>query len=114
MHGIDVLVCPPEGDTLRTERDAVDVIGEALQEGASMVVIPVERLADDFFQLSTRVAGEIVQKFVNYRLRLVVVGDISDHLARSAALRDFVSETNRGDQIWFLATMAELDERLRT
>jgi hypothetical protein len=112
VHGIDVLLCAPDGATVAAERDAVDLIGEAMQHWASMVLIPVERLSDDFFQLSTRVAGDIVQKFVTYRLRLVIVGDIAQHVARSAALSDFVSETNRGDQVWFMATLAELDERL--
>jgi hypothetical protein len=53
------------GKKLRTERDAVELIGEARQAGADLVVIPVELLDDDFFRLRTRVAGEMVQKFVN-------------------------------------------------
>lgn len=112
MHGIAILACPPEGARLRTERDATDLIGEALGESASMVLIPVERLADEFFQLNTRVAGAIVQKFMNYRLRLVFVGDIAQHLEASASFRDFVAETNRGDEVWFVATEAELHARL--
>jgi Domain of unknown function (DUF4180) len=44
-------------------------------------------------------AGEFAQKFVNYRLRLAIVGDISQHLAGSEALCDFVAETNRGNQL---------------
>jgi hypothetical protein len=58
------------------------------------------------------VAGEVVQKFVNYRLRLAIVGDLTTHLAVSAALRDFVRESNRGRQLWFVADDAELDARL--
>lgn len=76
-------------------------------------MLPVRRLADEFFTLRTGVAGELVQKFVNYRLPVVVVGDISAHVARSIALRDFVTESNRGRQLWFVETMAELEERLR-
>jgi hypothetical protein len=112
MHGIDILVCASEGAILRTERDATDLIGDALGEGVSMVLIPVARLSDEFFQLSTRVAGVIVQKFMNYRLRLVFVGDISPHLEASASFRDFVVETNRGEEVWFVASEAELDQRL--
>lgn len=113
LHGVPVLVCAPDGPTLRDDRDAVDVIGAAIQHEADLVVIPAERLSDDFFTLSTRVAGEIAQKFVNYRLRLAIVGDISRYTAVSSALRDFVYETNRGRQLWFYATQEELDERLR-
>jgi hypothetical protein len=49
---------------------------------------------------------------VTYRLLLVIVGDISQHVEASSALRDFVGETNRGDHVWFLSTLEELDERL--
>jgi hypothetical protein len=112
MHGLTILACPSEGDPLRTERDTVDLIGDALGEGADTVLIPVERLSDEFFQLSTRVAGAIVQKFMNYRLRLVFVGDITPHLAVSESFRDFVAETNRGEEVWFVATEEELDQRL--
>ena len=67
---------------------------------------------DGFFRLATRIAGDIVQKFVTYRLLLVIVGDISRHTESSSALRDFVRETNQGDHVWFLSGLEELDERL--
>ena len=78
-----------------------------------MVAIPAERLDDRFYQLSTGVAGEIMQKFVNYRIRLAVVGDISTHVAGSGALRDLVRETNKGNHVWFVNDLQELDGRLR-
>ncbi|RNL86915.1 DUF4180 domain-containing protein [Halostreptopolyspora alba] len=112
-HGGSVLVGAPEGPTLGDERAALDLIGEALGCGAEVVAVPVERVSEDFFSLRSGLAGEIVQKFVNYGIRLVIVGDISPHLAGSQALRDFVGEANRGGQVWFVATPKELDERLR-
>ncbi|MGZ5935706.1 MAG: DUF4180 domain-containing protein [Rhizomicrobium sp.] len=112
LQGLRAFECASEGPLLRSERDAVDIIGGALSQRASLVVIPVARLADDFFSLRTRIAGEIIQKFVNYGLRLVIVGDIARHVDASEALRDFVFETNRGRQVWFLPDMAELESRL--
>jgi hypothetical protein len=70
-------------------------------------------LDDGFFDLSTRVAGEIAQKFVNYRRRLVVVGDIERRLLGSQSLRDFVRECNRGRQIWFVRDTEALASRLQ-
>jgi hypothetical protein len=113
MHGRTVLVCQPEGAVIGHERDAVDVIGDAFGQHATVVVIPVSRLAPEFFTLSTRIAGEVIQKFVNYRLQLVIVGDISEPLARSSALRAFVHESNMGRHIWFLDDLTQLDDRLR-
>ncbi|MFJ9694377.1 DUF4180 domain-containing protein [Kitasatospora sp. NPDC101183] len=106
-----ILRLPAEGPLVRTEQDALDVIGDAFGHEATWVVAPVERLHPDFFTLRTRVAGGIVQKFVNYRVGLVVLGDISEHVAASVPLRDFVRESNRGLQLWFLADEAELEAR---
>jgi hypothetical protein len=50
---------------------------------------------------------------VNYRVQLVFSGDISGYVEESAALRDLVRESNRGDQVWFLAGIDELSERLK-
>ena len=72
-------------------------------------MIPTSRIDDAFFQLRTRVAGEIVQKFVNYRLHLVVLGDISSWMQKSQALQDYVRESNQGHALWFMRDLAELE-----
>lgn len=111
-HGVQVLICPTEGAPFRDVGEVLDAVGDASYQGAELVVMPAGRLPDGFFRLRTGIAGEILQKFANYRLRLVVLGDIADHVAGSTALRDLVRESNRGDQVWFVADLAELDERL--
>ena len=93
---------------------AVDVIGETWGEAADLLVIPVERLAPEFFVLSTGIAGEVLQKFVTYGCRLAIVGDIDAHLESSSALRDFVRESNSGRHVWFLPDEAALHARLAT
>jgi len=112
LDGTPVLLRTADGAPLRTERDALDLIGDAMYHGAAWAAVPSEVVGEDFFRLRTRVAGEIVQKFVNYRLGLAVVGDISDHTAASSALRDFVVESNRGRQLWFLPDLDALRARL--
>ena len=113
IHGVPTLVCAPDGPVIGTDRDAVDLIADAHGQGASLVALPVQRLVPEFFRLRTGVAGEIAQKFVNYRMRLAVLGDVSDHLARSETFASFVAETNRGAQLWFVADADELAARLR-
>jgi Domain of unknown function (DUF4180) len=107
-----VFKLPTEGGPIRTERDAVDVIGAVAHHRPEIIVIPTGRLADDFFQLRTGVAGAVIQKFLTYGFRLVILGDISAHVAKSSALRDFVYECNSGRHIWFVANSEELKERL--
>jgi hypothetical protein len=111
--GVQVLMCDPAGPKVATTQDALDLIG-AVFLGAEMVAVPAERLDEQFFSLGTRFAGEVMQKFVNYRLRLAVVGDISRHLEASSALRALVHESNRSDHIWFVPDVDALDARLKT
>jgi hypothetical protein len=112
IHNVQVLVCAPEGPKLASETVAVDIIAEAFSEGASMVLVPVERFDPAFFQLRSGLAGLIIQKFVNYKRQLVVLGDVSQYVTDSRAFHDFVYETNRGKQVWFLPDLAALNARL--
>jgi len=54
----------------------------------------------------------VLQKFVSYGYRVAIVGDIEAHLSASAALRDFVRESNAGRHVWFLPDDAALEARL--
>ncbi|OLT23902.1 alpha/beta hydrolase [Actinomadura sp. CNU-125] len=110
--GTPVLVCDPDGPPIATEQDALDLIGAAFL-GAELVAVPARRLDERFFALGTRFAGEIMQKFVNYRIRLAIVGDISAHLETSSALRALVAESNTGGHVWFVPDLDALDARLR-
>ena len=100
---------PADGDPISSGQDVLALL---FGSEADWIAVPVARLDPRFFDLSRGVAGDITQKFVNYRARLAVVGDISQQLSASAALRDFVKECNRGTSIWFVADEAELRERL--
>ncbi|MFG2937301.1 DUF4180 domain-containing protein [Streptomyces sp. NPDC048282] len=113
LHTTRVLRCSPEGPAPAGESAALDLLGDAMGRDAELVAVPVERVGEEFFRLRSGVAGAVVQKFANYRLRLAVVGDLSHHLAASSALRDFVYEANRGRQLWFVADDGELERRLR-
>jgi hypothetical protein len=112
LHGTRVLKCDGAGPKVACERDAADLVNEAFNEKARVIAIPVERLSEDFFTLSTRVAGDVVQKIVNYGMKLAVVGDIDRYLKRSAPLRDWVRESNSGQDLWFVEDFVALDKRL--
>jgi len=112
LAGVPVLACDPTGPVL-DEQGALDLIGDAVHRGCEWVAVPVSRCPDDFFSLRSGVLGAVTQKFVNYQLRLAVVGDVSQQVARSTALRDFVRETNRGGDVWFVDSREDLEERLR-
>jgi len=110
--GHRALVLSPTGPLLRNEDDARDLIQETFGTDIRLAVVPVERLDPEFFALRTGVAGAFVQKLVQYRLRLVVLGDVSAQTAASDALRDWVREVNRGRDILFVDDLGALEARL--
>jgi hypothetical protein len=112
IAGRRALVLDAKGPLLRGEDAARELIQETFFTDIRLIVVPVERLDPDFFVLRTGVAGEFVQKLVQYAQRLVIIGDVSGHAEASDAFRDWVREVNRGPDVWFLPTLRHLEERL--
>lgn len=112
LAGQRVFLCAADGPPMTSERDATDLIGDLFRFEVETIAIPVARLGPGFLELSTRIAGDIIQKLVNYRYRPVFVGDISEALEGSKSLRDFVRESNRGTMVWFLPDLPALEARL--
>lgn len=110
--GVRVFLCAADGPVMANDRDAADVLGELFGTDVRMIAIPLERLTPDFLKLRSRLAGEILQKFVNYRFRVAILGDIAAAVEASDALRDFVRESNRGEMIWFVPDLAALEQKL--
>jgi len=102
-----------EEGVIATVQDALDLIATASYQGASGVVIPMERLSPDFFSLKTGLAGEMLQKFVNYDMRAAITGDFSGF--GSESLKAFMRESNRGRHVHFApaveAAVSELTRR---
>ena len=112
FHGVRVYEVPAIGPELRTARDAVELMSAASEWRAEWIAIPVARLGEDFFELRTRIAGEIAQKFAVYGAKVAIVGDISHRIAASLSLAAFVAEVNRGQNLWFVESLLELQNRL--
>ncbi len=84
--------------------DVLDIIATAYHNGSDKIIVPRDVLCDDFFNLRTGIAGEILQKFSNYGVKLAIIGDF-DNI--KGALRDFIYECNSGIQIFFKKTDKE-------
>lgn len=112
LGGKAIFLCPAEGALIGSEADAVDLIGGLWGRDTEWLVLPRARLGPDFLRLRTGVAGAVIQKFVTYQVRLAILGDISEEVAASDALRDFVRESNGGDRVWFVPDLAALERRL--
>ena len=95
----------PGAGMIGSADDAVDILGNASYANCTKVIIHSGSFASGFFDLRTGLAGEILQKFSNYRMRLAIVGDFS-HL-QSRSWRDFIRESNRGKMVCFVPTVEE-------
>jgi hypothetical protein len=80
-------------------QDALDLMANADYEGARNMVICEKNFCPDFFDLKTGLAGEILQKYANYHMKLSIVGDFAKY--NSNSLNAFIIECNRGRHIFF-------------
>ena len=69
------------------------------ETGLKNIVISKELITDNFFILSSGLAGEILQKFINYQFRIAIYGDYSAYTSKP--LRDFIYESNNGRDVFF-------------
>ena len=53
------------------------------ETGCSRMIINKSLLCEEFFDLSTKIAGEILQKFINYRKKIAIIGDFSIYTRKS-------------------------------
>lgn len=90
---------------IKNAEDALDLLGDVYYQGFDKVVIHQKNMTAGFFDLKNKMAGEILQKFSNYRVRLAIVGDFSTFTSKS--LNDFIYESNKGKQVNFVSSVEE-------
>lgn len=88
---------------------ATDIMAEAFFSGVLHIIAEKKHFASDFFDLKTKLAGEILQKFSNYRMKLAIVGDFTN--IKSKSLNDFILESNKIKQIIFVSSVEEAIEK---
>lgn len=111
VNGAEIAVVSGEAAEVTTPQAALDLAMTVKYEtGGSRLTIDKRVLGEDFFTLSTGVAGEILQKFINYHVKAAIFGDYSRYTSKP--LRDFIYESNSGTDIFFTATREEAVERL--
>lgn len=111
QNGKTVAVITSEENVITDVQSALDLIMTAKYEaGTNLLAVDKNAVAEDFFVLSTGLAGEILQKFINYQAKIAVFGDFSKYTSKP--LKDFIYESNKGKDIFFAATKEEAVEYL--
>lgn len=111
VNGTEIAVIRSDEVCISDVQSALDLMMSVSYEtGCHSMVINKEAVIEEFFILSTRLAGEILQKFVNYQVKLAIVGDFSHYTSKP--LKDFIYESNKGRDIFFVSSVESAIEKL--
>lgn len=111
VSGIEIAVIHSDEIIITDVQSALDFIALVeCETSCNRIIMNKSAIIEEFFDLSTCLAGEILQKFVNYYVILAIVGDFSKYDSKS--LRDFIYESNKGKHLFFLSTEQQAIERL--
>ena len=99
-----------EGVLINNAEDGLQLLADLYYQECDSIILHERNISRDFFDLKTGLAGEILQKFSNYRMRLVIVGDFDKYPGQS--IKDFIFERNKGRHINFLSSVDEAKVRL--
>lgn len=110
-NGVQIAVVTGEEKLVTDAASALDLALSARYEtGADRIAIDKSVIAEEFFILSTGMAGEILQKFINYHIKAAIWGDYARYTSKP--LRDFIYESNHGRDFFFVETKEEAVRKL--
>ena len=92
-------------------QSALDLMATVRYEtDCDRIIINKSVLSEKFFDLSTKLAGDVLQKYINYQIKIAIIGDFSTYESKS--LKDFIYECNNGKDIFFLSNEEQAIEKL--
>lgn len=110
-NNVNVAVVSSDEVLITDVQSALDLIMTVKYEtDCKNIAVNKSAVADDFFVLSTCLAGEILQKFINYGVRFAIYGDFSKYTSKP--LKDFMYESNKGKDIYFQPTVSLAVDKL--
>ncbi len=108
---VNIAVISSEEVLITDTQSALDLIMTVKYEtGADRIVINKNALAEEFFVLSSGLAGEVLQKFINYHVKAAIYGDYSKYTSKP--LHDFIYESNKGKDFFFMNSREAAVEKL--
>ncbi len=105
MDGMNIAEIQSDDVEIKDVRDALDLMANCDFRGAWKIIIDEKNIDPEFFSLKSGIAGQIIQKFVNYKVNLAIVGDFSKYPGES--FKAFVYECNKTKQVVFADTVHE-------
>lgn len=107
----DIVVVNSNELIIKDVQSAIDFIMTIKYEtNCNKIALNKSAIVEDFFILSKGLAGEILQKFINYQTKFAIYGDYSKYTSKP--LKDFIYESNKGKDIFFVSNEDESIEML--
>jgi DNA-binding PadR family transcriptional regulator len=88
---------------IANEREALDIIAHAGENDLNSVMISSECLSPEFFKLKSGTAGAILQKFINYSIKVVIL--IQNLDAYGIRFKELIGEANKNNQYCFVTSI---------
>jgi hypothetical protein len=106
-----IVVVDADAPIISDGQSALDFIVNIVYEhNCHNIAVHKSAIAENFFKLSTGIAGEVAQKIVNYRFRLAIIGDFSGYTSKP--LLDYIYECNKGGHLYFVSDENEAVKKL--
>ncbi|MGI6548421.1 MAG: DUF4180 domain-containing protein [Syntrophomonadales bacterium] len=110
-NGREIAIIKSDEILIGDVQSALDFVATVRYEtGCDRIILYKSAVCEDFFDLKTRLAGEILQKFINYYVKIAIIGDFTRYTSKS--LKDFFYESNQGKDIFFLPDEKSAIEKL--
>ncbi len=97
-------------EPLGTENDALDLIALCWEHETNALMIHYETLSENFFKLKTKVAGNIIQKFVNYGIKATAI--VPQETIQKGRFKEMALETNKGNHFRLYESKEEAEKWL--
>jgi hypothetical protein len=104
------LECDSSETPIRFEQDAIDLISACFEHDTNLIILHSEVLTEDFFKLGTGLAGQVLQKFINYRIKAAVV--LSDDQQLRERFKELILESNQRNDFRVYAHISEAEKWL--
>ena len=97
-------------EPVSSENDALDMIALCWEHEANALKINYETLSEKFFNLKTKVAGNIIQKFVNYNIKVAAI--VPQETIQKGRFKEMALETNKGNHFRLYESKEEAEKWL--
>ena len=102
----DVAIVNSDEIIIKDTQSAIDFIMSIKYEtNCNKIALNKNAVIDNFFILSSGIAGEVLEKFITYKTKFAIYGDYSKYTSKP--LKDFIYESNNGKDIFFVTTEDE-------